>query len=452
MAFRRPYLPMRFLKLVALGTLGLAGQFASGIASAQTAWPPYVSQFKHQSSTSPVAAVVPFDAAVNAPSNGLSPSKARWSGIWSGWGCLEQACDIKLVVENVTNEGATIIYVGASDSSQISQKVQAVFSGDELQVTLSTGTLLSFRFRTGSAGVMEFVGYGPTNGKNVLRIAGVLSQVEATLKAGETAPLPPWPKTIERIATPFVENGQPVSLEVVIYKPTGSGPFPALMFNHGSTGNGDNPALFANTYTSAALARFFTDRGWLVAFPQRRGRGKSDGLYDEGFEANRSRYSCEPQLTLPGLDRALADMDAAYDYLAARPDVDNKRLLIGGVSRGGIAASVYAGTRPSRFLGVVNFVGGWVGDVCPQAAQVNTASFRRAAAFKPPMLWLYGQNDPYYKISHSKANFDAFVEAGGKGEFKVLDAGKGRSGHGITSQPKLWGQAVDDYLNALSVR
>lgn len=124
--------------------------------------------------------------------------------------------------------------------------------------------------------------------------------------------MPPLAKSVDRVPTPFVENDKPVTLEMVIYKPAGNGPFPALMFNHGSTGNGDNPAAFISTYTSAAIARHFTENGWLVAFPQRRGRGKSDRLYDKGFEANRSQYWCDPQLSLPGLERALSDMDGAY--------------------------------------------------------------------------------------------------------------------------------------------
>ena len=63
------------------------------------------------------------------------------------------------------------------------------------------------------------------------------------------------------------------------------------------------------------LYGFFNKRGWIVAFPQRRGRGKSGGLYDEGFTPDRSEYSCDPEFSLPGLERALTDMDAAADYL-----------------------------------------------------------------------------------------------------------------------------------------
>ena len=100
--------------------------------------------------------------------------------------------------------------------------------------------------------------------------------------------------THERIPTPFIENGQPVTLEVVIFRPPGVGPFPTLVFLHGSTGQGNNPALFSYTYAPENLSRYFNDRGWMVVYPQRRGRGKSGGLYDEGFNAQRSRYSCEP--------------------------------------------------------------------------------------------------------------------------------------------------------------
>lgn len=61
----------------------------------------------------------------------------------------------------------------------------------------------------------------------------------------------------ERAPTPFVEQGSPVELEVVIFKPEGAGPFPTLMFNHGSTGNGSDPSLFGVTVISEDVAKFF---------------------------------------------------------------------------------------------------------------------------------------------------------------------------------------------------
>lgn len=253
-------------------------------------------------------------------------------------------------------------------------------------------------------------------------------------------------RLIERAPTKFVEEGKTISLEVVIFKPTGSGPFPTVMFNHGSTGRGDDPALFAKTWTSDSIVQFFNERGWLVAFPQRRGRGKSDGIYDEGFEPDRSRYSCSPTLSLAGLERAMQDLDAAVEYLKGHADVDSKRMLIGGQSRGGILSVVYAGTRPDRFNGAINFVGGWVGDRCKDPEAINTVTFKRGAGFQKPTLWLYGENDPFYSMEHSRKNFNAFIGAGGKGAFVSYSLGSSKNGHFLISRPDLWRDAVTSFV------
>ena len=67
-----------------------------------------------------------------------------------------------------------------------------------------------------------------------------------------------------------------------IYQPAGAGPFPLLIFHHGSTGRGTDPTIFANRYEPKVLIEWFTARGWAVVLPSRRGRGGSEGRYDEG--------------------------------------------------------------------------------------------------------------------------------------------------------------------------
>jgi dienelactone hydrolase len=255
-------------------------------------------------------------------------------------------------------------------------------------------------------------------------------------------------RVVERAPTPFVEDGKSVSLEVVLYRPAGNGPFPLLVFNHGSTGRGNDRSLFTRTWTADGIAQLFNERGWLVAFPQRRGRGKSGGLYDEGFEWDRSRYACAPTQSLPGVERALQDIDAAYDWLVARADVDAKRVLIGGQSRGGILAVAYAGTRPGRVSGVLNFVGGWAGEGCSSAEHINQTTFARGAAFAGPTLWLYGDKDPFYGLPHSRKNFEAFTAAGGKGEFLVREPPPGRNGHSVLLNVEAWRGDVEAYLKA----
>lgn len=107
-------------------------------------------------------------------------------------------------------------------------------------------------------------------------------------------------RSVEEVPTSFVEGGRAVTLRMVVYKPLAPGPYPTMVFHHGSTGNGDDPALFSQVHVSESLARTMVARGYQVLFPQRGGRGGSGGVYDEGFEPDRSRYSCVAERALGG--------------------------------------------------------------------------------------------------------------------------------------------------------
>jgi poly(3-hydroxybutyrate) depolymerase len=43
---------------------------------------------------------------------------------------------------------------------------------------------------------------------------------------------------------PVTIDNEQVRLEMRVYEPTATGPVPTLVFNHGSTGRGTNPAVF----------------------------------------------------------------------------------------------------------------------------------------------------------------------------------------------------------------
>ena len=259
-----------------------------------------------------------------------------------------------------------------------------------------------------------------------------------------------YTRTVERVITPWSDGKRAQTLEMVVYRPPGKGPFPTLVFNHGSTGSGKQPEWFTLTWTSPEVARYFAGKGWQVMFFQRRGRGQSDGLYDEGFAVDRTRgYSCGPRRAIAGIDRAVADLDVVMAHVLARPDVDTRHMMVDGTSRGGILAVAYAGMHPEMFEGVLNFVGGWLGDGCARADAVNPVLMQRGASFKQPMLWIYGDHDPYYKLAHSRASFDAFKAAGGQGEFLEFQPAAGRDGHMLLNEPSIWTQAMDNYLAGL---
>jgi len=250
----------------------------------------------------------------------------------------------------------------------------------------------------------------------------------------------------EQAPTPFTENGQPVSLEVVLFKPLAEGRYPTIVFHHGSTGNGADPSRFVLTFTSKFVIRYFVERGWMVAFPQRRGRGKSGGLYDEGFKLDRSAYSCREDLALGGAAHALEDLNVMTDWLRNRTDVDTTRMLVGGTSRGGILSVAHTAQRPDVYLGAINFVGGWLGEGCGDYRSVNRSLFVDGAAFPGPSLWLYGVNDSFYSLSHSRTNYNAFSAAGGLGTMLEFTRSPGLNGHFIINDLELWEPAMDEFL------
>ncbi|MFQ5609675.1 MAG: alpha/beta hydrolase family protein [Woeseiaceae bacterium] len=250
----------------------------------------------------------------------------------------------------------------------------------------------------------------------------------------------------ERATTPFIENGKPVTLEVVLFRPLAEGRYPTVVFHHGSTGNGSDPTRFGLTFTSKAIARYFVENGWMVAFPQRRGRGKSDGLYDEGFKLDRSSYSCRQDLALAGASHALEDLNAIADWVRNRADVDTTRMLVGGTSRGGILSVAHTAQTPDVYLAALNFVGGWIAEGCGDFLSINRTLFVDGASFPGTSLWLYGNNDPFYSLAHSRANFDSFSMAGGLGTMIELTRAPGLNGHFVINDTELWASSMDAFL------
>ncbi len=244
----------------------------------------------------------------------------------------------------------------------------------------------------------------------------------------------------------FILSGEAdARLEIVAAKPRHEGPYPTIVFNHGSTGRGHNKSLYTRTVSPAVVANYFVERGWMILFPQRRGRGKSGGNYGEGLAPDGSGYSCNIDIAITGFERAVEDVDAVVRHLRERSDVDQSRLVIGGVSRGGILSIAYAGMRPATFRGAVNFNGGWLGRGCANHEIVNPAIFERGAPAGISTLWLHGSHDQYYRIGHCRGNFEKFLSAGGQGKFVAAAAG-----HALMFKPALWKNHLDQYLDGIA--
>lgn len=159
-----------------------------------------------------------------------------------------------------------------------------------------------------------------------------------------------------------------IRLETTLYKPDGAGPFPVMIFNHGSSG-GPIPASY--TEKARALGVYATSRGMALVVPMRRGRGQSEG------ENKEEPSACTVESAKQGLQYASGALDAIYAYLRQQNWASMDKVILAGHSRGGILASVYAAQHSGSANGVLNFSGGWKNDNCGPV-DVNAALFSEA--------------------------------------------------------------------------
>lgn len=167
------------------------------------------------------------------------------------------------------------------------------------------------------------------------------------LVGAQTVLLPPPPEVVT-----FASSG--LSLQAMVFRPEGAGPFPAIVYAHG---NEPDPSELFETVGPQLAAR-----GYLVFAPHRRGSGLSSGQAEnllrrltaierrDGIDA-RSRAAIEA-LEGPQLD----DIAAAAAAVRARPEVDPQRVYLVGNSFGGVLAML-AAERGLPFAGVANFAG-----------------------------------------------------------------------------------------------
>ena len=186
-----------------------------------------------------------------------------------------------------------------------------------------------------------------------------------------------------------------LTLRGVLYKPEGAGPFPAVVYNHGSA-----PGMLSKEAFDA-LGPVFAKRGWVFFGPYRRGQGlsASAGKYigDEIAAATKTGGVASGASTMVRLLETdhLNDQLAALAWLRAQTFVQANRIAVAGNSFGGI--EVVLGAERASYCAAIDSAGGaqsWA--QAPELQSLMTRSVRNSRA---PIFFFQAQND--YDLSRA---------------------------------------------------
>jgi alpha-beta hydrolase superfamily lysophospholipase len=144
---------------------------------------------------------------------------------------------------------------------------------------------------------------------------------------------------------PPAETGTFAGIAWCLWLPNGQGPWPAVMVMHGAGSRKENHADFARTAA---------DNGFVALTFDNRGHGATEGDLDP---------------------TVVDDLRLLAEWLAARPDVDERRVAARGSSMGGLMA-IHAGAASDKVAAVVA--------ICPAAESMLAEDVRRIADGRPP--------------------------------------------------------------------
>jgi invasion protein IalB/dienelactone hydrolase len=263
----------------------------------------------------------------------------------------------------------------------------------------------------------------------------------------------------DRTAGPKIQEeiwALPSPLPVLAYlvRPVGDGPFPLVVMNHGISLDANQRSMFPMVeYRDAAF--WFARRGYVVISPIRYGASglddKDRGLYGAVFA---HVGSCDnPNFRGPGL--AIATLDEwVIDYMSKKKMIQPGKVVVVGQSGGGWGSIALGSRNPSSVRAIITFAAGRGGRVdgkpnnncAPDKLVAATGEFGRTA--RVPMLWIYAENDTYFGPELTKRMHQAFVEAGGNVEYRMLPP-FGSDGHFMIDSADavpIWSPLVTQFL------
>jgi carboxymethylenebutenolidase len=207
-----------------------------------------------------------------------------------------------------------------------------------------------------------------------------------------------------------------ITLHGVLYQPPGPGPFPAVVYNHGSAGG----MLSASAFD--ALGPVFAKHGWVFFGPYRRGQGlsASAGPYigDEIAAAEKKGGRSAAAAVMVRLLETdhLDDQMAALAWLQKQRFVQAKRVAVAGNSFGGIETVL--GAERGDYCAAIDSAGGaqsWA-----EAPELQKVMVEAVKDSRVPIFFFQAAND--FDLTPSKTLAATMRAANKPYEIKIFPA------------------------------
>jgi dienelactone hydrolase len=247
-------------------------------------------------------------------------------------------------------------------------------------------------------------------------------------------------------------DGRPVNLEALTIRPDRPGRFPLVILVHGTPrpSTGTIPDIYRRLSPAglASPALMFARHGYAAVSILRRGFGRSDGPYAEGH-TNPCDNTDYLRLALISAE----DVTGAVVALQRESWVDPRRIVLLGLSTGGLAVIAVAAANPPGVVGVIDFAGArgsYKPDNVCSPHRLAEAFTRFGQTARIPALWVFAENDHYFNPVLARRLFDAYTGGGAPAKFQLMPP-FGEDGHSLLSRgpPDLWWPPVEAFLATL---